>query len=155
MGNEFTSMLMRSPFLYGLLSLVVFLFGGLFVPGEWYQQLNKAPWNPPNIAFPVVWTVLYCMIAWTGFKASKSNDGLLLKLWFIQLAFNAMWSWIFFGQQWILLGLANLVVLSSLVGLFIFRSLKTSHHAMALLMAPYFAWLCLATSLNLYIFIYN
>jgi len=155
MGTNISHLLKKSLFFYGALSLGAFLFGGLFIPGEWYQQLNKAPWTPPNIAFPIVWSVLYCMIALAGFKSSQSEDSKLLKLWYVQLAFNAIWSWVFFGQHWILLGLANLMILLGLVGTLISRSIKTSQPNIALLMTPYFVWLCLATSLNLYIFIYN
>jgi len=40
--------------------------GGIFKPGEWYDGLNKPWWTPPGWAFPVVWTILYCMIAYAG-----------------------------------------------------------------------------------------
>jgi len=155
MGTNISHLLKKSFVFYGALSLGAFLFGGLFIPGEWYQQLNKAPWTPPNIAFPIVWSVLYCMIALAGFKSSKSNDSTLLRLWYVQLAFNAIWSWVFFGQHWIFLGLVNLIILVGLVGALISRSIKTAQSTIAMLIAPYFAWLCLATSLNLYIFIFN
>ena len=29
---------------------------------EWYQQLDKPSWQPPPIAFPLVWTPLYADI---------------------------------------------------------------------------------------------
>jgi len=43
-------------------------FGGLFMPGPWYESLQKAPWTPPNIAFPIVWSILYIFIAIRGCK---------------------------------------------------------------------------------------
>lgn len=146
---------LNKPWLYIGLCLASYVFGGLFIPGEWYQQLNRAPWNPPDIAFPIAWTILYAMIAVAGIKCQQSNDKQLLNLWFIQLFFNAIWSWVFFGQHWILLGLINIVILLILVGLFILKAYMKSYYTLVALMSPYFVWLTLATSLNAYIYLYN
>jgi hypothetical protein len=42
--------------------------GALFSPGRWYEDLRKPAWRPPNAAFPVVWTVLYILIAIAGWR---------------------------------------------------------------------------------------
>ena len=118
--------LLQKPWLYIGLCLSTYLFGGLFIPGEWYEQLNRAPWNPPDIAFPIAWTILYTMIAVAGIKCQQSGDKQLLTLWFIQLFFNAIWSWVFFGQHWVLLGLTNIIALLFVVGLFIYRAFTLS-----------------------------
>lgn len=34
----------------------------------WYSTLQKPALNPPDIAFPIVWTTLYVLIALTGWK---------------------------------------------------------------------------------------
>src|SRR5690606_29286919 len=34
----------------------------------WYPDLIRPPFVPPNIAFPVVWTILYAMIAGAGWR---------------------------------------------------------------------------------------
>ena len=158
--TEFKIKTARSPaikFLLCSLGCVIALsFGGLFQPGEWYTQLNRAPWNPPNIAFPIVWSILYVLIALSGWIIAKANQPLLISLWWIQLALNAVWSWFFFGQQWILLALVDIVLILTIVGALIVRcravpDLKTAGN----LLIPYFAWLLLALSLNAYIWIYN
>ena len=59
------------------LSLAMFLVltalaaatGGLFGPGSWYVAMKKPVWTPPGWAFPVVWTLLYVMIAIAGWMA--------------------------------------------------------------------------------------
>jgi tryptophan-rich sensory protein len=31
---------------------------------EWYQSIEKPSWQPPSVAFPLVWTPLYVAIAY-------------------------------------------------------------------------------------------
>ena len=40
--------------------------GAIFRPGEWYANLSKPPWTPPNWAFPVTWSVLFVLNAVAG-----------------------------------------------------------------------------------------
>jgi len=140
-------------------SFAAFGFGGLFVPGEWYAGLNRAPWSPPNIAFPIVWSFLYVLIALAGWKVFCSNNQQLKTLWLAQLALNAIWSWVFFGQHWIVTGLVDIVLIVLLVGLIIVGALKlpstNDGRWIAGLMTPYLMWLALATSLNAYIALMN
>lgn len=145
---------LKTPFYY-IACLFVFFFGGLFQPGEWYEGLTRAPWNPPNIVFPIAWTALYTLIAIAGHQASKSRDVRLISIWWAQLLVNASWSWVFFHQHWVLVGLIILITLLFLIGWFIVRSYKQSLTLPALLMTPYLFWVCLACSLNLYIYLYN
>ena len=40
--------------------------GGLFPPGDWYANLSKPSWTPPNWLFPVAWMTLYVLMAYAG-----------------------------------------------------------------------------------------
>ena len=140
---------------FALACFAVFLFGGLFRPGEWYESLNRAPWSPPNIAFPIVWTILYICIAIVGYRICQSKADKLLKIWWFQLAINGLWSWIFFGQHWPLLGLVDITILSLLVGYLIVGCWRANIKSASYLLAPYLAWLILATSLNAYVVMFN
>lgn len=137
------------------LCLAVFLFGGLFQPGEWYVSLNRAPWSPPNIAFPIVWSLLYLMIAISGWLLFATNNTLLKKVWIGQLVLNAAWSYLFFGQHWPLLSLIEIVVLAAGVFVLIIGSWRAGLKMVSLLLVPYAAWLMLASSLNAYIVAFN
>src|SRR5208283_231857 len=71
---------------------------------NWYAGLKKPPYTPPNWAFGPVWTTLYILMAISVFlvwqKGLATNGALLaFILFWIQLAFNALWSIIFFGMK--------------------------------------------------------
>ena len=52
---------------------------------------------PPH---PVVWTILYIMIAIAGWKAWQAQGfGPLVMIWIVQLILNALWSWIMFARK--------------------------------------------------------
>jgi len=86
----------------------------------WYQRLEKPRFTPPDQAFPVVWTTLYALIAWSGWRVwsaapSRERD-LALRLWLSQLAANARWSKLFFGQHRPTSALADVVALEGSQG---------------------------------------
>src|ERR1700733_8881267 len=66
----------------------------------WYADLAKPSFNPPNWIFGPVWTTLYVLMAiavWRVLGASASQKRAALNLFFVLLALNAAWSWLFFG----------------------------------------------------------
>jgi len=135
-----------------------FGFGGLFIPGPWYESLNRAPWSPANAVFPIAWSILYAMIAvagWLIFSQPKSTNMDLKVLWVAQIVTNALWSWIFFGQHWLLIGLINILIIDVLVLAMVVIAWRRALKITSFLMTPYLAWLALATSLNIYILLRN
>jgi translocator protein len=80
----------------------------------WYASLTKPDFIPPNWVFGPVWTALYVLMAfaaWRIFRLASSVRGrrAALLLFFIQLALNAAWSWMFFAGHSPLLGMANII----------------------------------------------
>ena len=77
--------------------------GGLLRPGDWYAQLEKPAWTPPNWLFGPVWTALYLMMAVAAWEIWRrggfARQCRPLALFLIQLAFNALWSWFFSRRQ--------------------------------------------------------
>lgn len=133
-------------------------FGSWFEPGSWYESLNKPGWTPPNWIFPVVWPVLYLMMAlaawlvWKDFGFRKGREGLK---WFgIQLGLNAAWSWIFFGEHMIGTALGEILLLWIAILFTMLLFWKKSKPA-ALLMLPYLLWISYASALNYSIFQLN
>ena len=142
----------------GFLALVLgggILIGMLTAPGAWYANLSKPVFNPPNWIFAPVWSVLYVLIAWVGwrqFEAQKSS--VTMKLWWAQMGLNFLWSPVFFvlHMPW----LALLIILSLLMVIAAFiQQVSRSDRIAMLAFLPYLAWVAFATALNLSIAILN
>lgn len=122
--------------------------GALFRPGEWYAGLNKPPWTPPNWLFPVVWSLLYLSMALAAARvASLADTSLAISIWTVQIAFNTLWSGIFFGLRNIaagglIIGVLWMAVCATMISFW-------QHDRIAgLLFSPYLVWVTLAFGLN-------
>ena len=117
----------------------------------WYAGLRKPWFNPPNWAFAPVWTTLYVLMAlalWRILRQSPSPARrLALSLFFIQIALNAAWSWMFFGARSPLLGLVNIIpqLLFVLAAAIAFRRLD---RIAGFCLVPLAAWVAYAALLN-------
>ncbi len=124
---------------------------------EWYQTLNKPFFSPPNWLFGPVWTVLYIFMGislyliWDSKGKGKSKA---LKIFWIQLFLNAIWSIIFFGMRNPGLALIDIVALWIAIILTIKSFYKISKPA-AYLLIPYLLWVSFAAILNYSIWILN
>ena len=122
--------------------------GVLFKPGDWYRDLRKPRWTPPNWLFGPVWSVLYIMIAFAGWLVwSTEPASAAMWFWGAQLLINAGWSGIFFGMRRMDLAFADIVLLWLSVAGFIVTAAGVSSTA-ALLFAPYLIWVTIASALN-------
>ena len=79
----------------------------------WYAGLAKPSFNPPNWIFAPVWTTLFVLMAFSVWRILRlprtSTRGTALAQFFIQLALNAAWSWMFFAVRSPALGMVNIV----------------------------------------------
>ena len=152
-----------------ILALVLFLaacYGAAFlgqlattpnVP-TWYAGLAKPAFNPPNAVFPVVWGILYTVMAvaaWLVWRTPPSRMRTIgLSVFAAQLALNAAWSWAFFGAHSPLGGLIVIILLIAAIAWTIAAFWRTSRVA-AWLMAPYLGWVSFASLLNASILVLN
>lgn len=127
---------------------------GAFAPanaGEFYQELARPSWAPPGWLFGPAWTVLYLLMgiaAWLvwrarGFAGARSA----LIMFLIQLAANALWTWLFFVWRQGGLAFAEIVVLWVLIVVTMSLFWRVSRVAAALLL-PYLAWVAFAVVLT-------
>ncbi|RZL02653.1 MAG: tryptophan-rich sensory protein [Pedobacter sp.] len=120
--------------------------------GSWYQSLEKPSWNPPSWVFGPVWTTLYILMGIALFLVWKSDTTVAKKrsaviLWSVQLLFNFLWSFLFFGQEQIFLALIEIVILWVLILLTIFAFARINKLS-AWLLVPYISWVSFATILT-------
>ena len=116
-----------------------------------YRQLAQPSWAPPSSVFGPVWSLLYALMgiaAWLvwregGWRRQRGALGLFV----LQLAFNALWSWLFFGWHRGALAFADIVLLWLLIVATVIGFWRVRPLAGALLL-PYLAWVGFATALN-------
>lgn len=137
-----------------LLCLGVSALGGWVTSGSvdtWYQTLQKPFFNPPDWLFAPVWTLLYLMIALSGWRVWRSRAHTSrragMAAYALQLALNLAWSIVFFGGRLIGPALAViLLLLAAIIGNAVLFA-RTDRLA-AWLLAPYAAWVAFAALLN-------
>jgi tryptophan-rich sensory protein len=142
----------------GLVGWLVITFSAAAIGGtasvnasSFYTQLVLPEWAPPSSLFGPVWTVLYALMglaAWLvwrvdGFRAARGA----LTLFLVQLALNALWSWLFFGWHRGALAFVDILFL----WVFIVVTLIAFWRIQALaggLLVPYLLWVSFASALN-------
>lgn len=118
---------------------------------EFYHQLSKPEWAPPAGVFGPVWSVLYLLMAiaaWLVVRAQGWPDAWpAISLYLIQLACNALWTWLFFRWQLGGVALLEILVLWILVLLTTGAFWRTRPLA-GLLLLPYLTWVSFAAALT-------
>lgn len=120
---------------------------------HWYQSLAKAPFNPPDWAFPIAWTLLYGLIAyalWRVWTYRKPRSYSYFAFAAGHMILNWGWSFIFFVHQNVFSAFLwlNAVLFTGLALMVWTRRYDVTA---SLLLVPYLLWLIFASSLNFYI----
>jgi tryptophan-rich sensory protein len=121
----------------------------------WFPKLEKPDFNPPSWVFAPVWTLLYALMGISAATMWRARDDRkreaaatrALGIFSIQLALNALWTFIFFefrSPKWAFVDIIALLVALTMT---IVAIAKVSRPA-ALLLAPYLAWTLFAAVLN-------
>lgn len=139
------------------LTLGAAMLGGLVSPGRsrdagrWLKRLNKPPFQPPPRVFGPVWSALYPTVALSGYRivraAPSPQRDRALRWWTAQLAFNAMWSPLFFGLRAPKAALADNALLLASAANYARLAHRVDRTA-SWVVAPYLAWLAFAALLN-------
>lgn len=124
--------------------------GAAFRPGQWYAGLRKPLLTPPNWVFPLVWGLLYVLMAvaaWRVWEAGGAAAAGALAAYAGHLLLNAAWSWLFFGRKRLDLAMAEVLVfwLSILAVIWLFAPFD---RIAAWMLVPYHGWVTVAAILN-------
>ena len=116
-----------------------------------YQQLAQPSWAPPSTVFGPVWSMLYALMgiaAWLVWREGgwRRQRG-VLALFVVQLALNALWSWLFFAWHHGALAFIDIVLLWLLIVATVIGFWRVRPLAGALLL-PYLCWVSFASALN-------
>lgn len=118
---------------------------------EFYALLSRPAWAPPSSVFGPVWTLLYALMgvaAWLIWKEKGlSGARLPLGLYAIQLALNALWSWLFFAWQLGVFAQTEIILLLVLIAATVVTFWRIRRLAGVLLL-PYLLWVAYAAALT-------
>ena len=119
----------------------------------WYTTVQKPTFNPPNWVFAPVWSTLYVMmgiaagLVWHEMDRQRETVRKGLTFFAIQLALNALWSFIFFGLHNPFLALLEIILLWLMIYETFVQFNKVNKIA-GMLLIPYLLWVTFATLLN-------
>lgn len=125
---------------------------------DWYANLNRPSFNPPDWIFGPVWTALYILMGISLFLIWKEEPGqvrnLAMGVFFFQLALNFAWSFIFFYSKMIGPALIEIIVLwiSIVIMMLLFYKIRP---LAAYINIPYLLWVSFATVLNAAYYLLN
>ena len=103
---------------FGALALGGFLMGE-GPTGEWYSNLNKAPWTPPGWVFGASWTIIMTCLSIFMNRAIQIGPLRASIIWIysVQLALNVLWNLLFFNFNWMGIALIEIICLVFVVGM--------------------------------------
>ncbi len=122
---------------------------------NWYVSLNRAPWSPPGWFFGFAWsTIMVSFSIYLAYLLALKSGTAFWVIFFIQFSLNIAWNYIFFNQQAIGFGLIEIILLTAVVGYYLFQ-FGNGLGNKSWFIVPYFVWLLVAISLNGYIYLKN
>ena len=139
----------RLFFLLALVNTIGYIGGTYMTPETmiWYYSLPNSSLTPPDFVFPIVWTLLFTLMAISAFLVW----GRASPRWFVaQLMTNMLWSFCFFYLKNPLWAVGVLFLML----IFLFLNIRTFGKVSKLsgwLLVPTFIWSLFALYLNLHI----
>ena len=150
---------MKNFFKFLIILLPWFISGLVFRSDTiFYKSLNKPAFAPPSIVFPIVWTILYILIAISIYLIYKDNSYKNTpeynKTLLINYFSNQVFSFLFFTLKSPFLALIDTVIVL-ISSLFLYYESKELNKISAKLLIPYIIWNIFAAILIISIFFMN
>ena len=140
---------------YGIATLSVIvtaLLGSHFtsesVQTEWYDCVRPS-WSPPNVVFPIAWSILYLLLA-LSFGLSLERRYRLESAFILNLCLNVAWCYLFFSKKALQASLGTIIALLGTIWFIIYKTgwQRENGLIIAALMIPYALWISFASILN-------
>ena len=138
--------------------LVVAVLGTIFaqIGMGWFDGLIKPTEWIPSFIIPIVWTVIYLLftyvlIKWQTREPLSKEKVILL---YINGALNILWCLVFFTLNQLFLGVV-VIVINALFGLRLYFEICKNDALNGLIISLYPIWLCIATMLNVALWVLN
>ena len=123
-----------------------------------FMVTAKQPFfSPPGWVFPVVWTILYALMGFGAYvieNTSSPRKSRALTIYYIQLFFNFVWSFIFFSVGNYLFAFVWIIILWLLIIATILEFKMIKNRA-AYILIPYLIWVTFAAVLNFSVYLLN
>src|SRR3989339_2138504 len=128
--------------------------GSIFINEEtgsdWYNEI-KPSITPPNWVFPIVWNILFFLIAvsitFVIINSKKEQRKYIIIFYGINLFFNTLWSFLYFGMHNPFLAFLDLIIIWASILVLIIFNFGISKKA-AILLIPYLLWVSFAGIIN-------
>lgn len=117
--------------------------------GAWYESV-KPSITPPNYIFPIVWNIIFFLVALSFSLAwinAKRNKKKLVTFFSINLFLNLLWSFLFFFLKNPVASFYELILLEFSIILMISATYKADKLS-SYLLYPYLIWVAFAGVLN-------
>lgn len=124
---------------------------------DFMATAQKPFFIPPGWVFPVVWTILYTLMGIASYLINNSYNpkkNRALTVYYVQLLFNFVWSFIFFSANSYLFAFVWIIALWTLIIATIleFNAIKPKA---AYILIPYLIWVTFAAVLNFSVYLLN
>lgn len=124
------------------------------VSSDWYNSVNQAPWTPAGWVFGFSWTTIMVFFSIYMTNLYFRKDGRYNLIILISWILNILWNPLFFHLHFVWLSSIVIILLTGVLGFLIHVSRVDGVKSWWTLL-PYFIWLNIATSLNLYVALMN
>ncbi len=146
--------------IYSLILTFVFAIGGgivTYAGMSYYEAVKHPALTPPSWLFPVVWSILFILMAYGAaviYDSGSSKMPRAIFVYTLQLTMNFWWCVLFFGFRLYLFAFIWLILLWIAVLVMIILFYRINKLA-GLLQIFYLLWLSFAAYLNLGIWLLN
>lgn len=122
-----------------------------------FDKINMPFFSPPKIVFPIVWIILYTIMGislYIIYSSKDENKMDAIKIFFIQLILNTLWTFFFFNLKWFLFSFFWILLIIIFVIIMIKKFININKIS-GYIEIPYLIWLIFAAILNFSIYLLN